>query len=301
MTVGPGSGNQQGTQVFDSGKTRTAHGSRGKEGHGHSSDENPEGLRQRFEAEAEPLQLLQDCQLPLIGANYELADTPGTLRQIPNPSGMQSQSSPQPFPVQRLPEPNRRGEVNPTGSQLEGKSSNGSYNRQSMPLNPTHMQQYAAYQQSQMHGEMLTQHFPTNAMQYPQMFTPNPGLLQSLQPVAPGAIPSFLTGQVAIQRFEPKPLLSLPVPQNKGIGLALSCDEEQLSEYQILVRKQLEVFEAVQEDVDSNTQGRKKQVFLGQVGIRCRHCAGFPLRQRGRGAVYYPTKLQGLFSFRNRC
>lgn len=89
-----------------------------------------------------------------------------------------------------------------------------------------------------------------------------------------------------------QPLL---VPRTNGICLTLSCDNEQLSDYQIYVRKQLEMFEALQEDVESNTQGRKKQVVLGQVGIRCRHCTGFPVRQRGRGAVYYPTKLQGIY------
>ena len=91
------------------------------------------------------------------------------------------------------------------------------------------------------------------------------------------------------QGFMPGPAL-----RRDGISLALSCDDEQLSEYQMLVRKQLEIFEAQPEDVESNTQGRKKQVSLGQVGLRCRHCAGYPLRQRGRGAVYYPAKLHGV-------
>lgn len=56
-----------------------------------------------------------------------------------------------------------------------------------------------------------------------------------------------------------------PPPRSAGTPLSLSCDDEQLSEYQMLVRKQLEIFEAQPEDVESNTQGRKKQVVLGQV------------------------------------
>lgn len=84
-------------------------------------------------------------------------------------------------------------------------------------------------------------------------------------------------------------------PRSAGIVLSMSCDTEQLSEYQILVRRQLEIFEATQEDVESNTQGRKKPVLLGQVGLRCRHCASYPLRARGRGAVYYPAKLFGVY------
>ena len=84
-------------------------------------------------------------------------------------------------------------------------------------------------------------------------------------------------------------------PFKKGIPLALQFDHEQLSDYQILVRQNLELFEASTEDVESNTQGRKKQVLLGQVGLRCRHCCALPLRVRGRGAVYYPSKLQGIY------
>jgi hypothetical protein len=88
---------------------------------------------------------------------------------------------------------------------------------------------------------------------------------------------------------------STPSASSTECTLSLAFDDEQLSDYQILVRKQLEVFEAKQEYVESNTQGRKKQVFLGQVGLRCRHCAHLPLRQRGRGAVYYPAKLSGVY------
>lgn len=84
-------------------------------------------------------------------------------------------------------------------------------------------------------------------------------------------------------------------PYSRGIPLALQCDADQLSDYQILVRQQLELFEATPADVKCNTQGRKKPVVLGQVGLRCRHCAALPLRARGRGAVYYPTKLDGIY------
>jgi hypothetical protein len=101
----------------------------------------------------------------------------------------------------------------------------------------------------------------------------------------------------------PMPMMGCMPPNLAHIGgtkspaicLGLSVDDEHLSEYQILIRKQLEVFEAQQDDAESNTQGRKKSVTVGQVGLRCRHCAGLPLRQRGKGAVYYPTKLQGIY------
>jgi hypothetical protein len=75
----------------------------------------------------------------------------------------------------------------------------------------------------------------------------------------------------------------------------LPDDSHQLSKYQVAVRQQLEIFEAKQEDIESNIQGRKRQVFPGQAGMRCRHCSNLPLRQRGRGAVYYPLKLSGMY------
>jgi hypothetical protein len=118
---------------------------------------------------------------------------------------------------------------------------------------------------------------------------------------APGFRPNFLAaagGRINNTSTDLRTLVNVPAQthgQTPAMSLALSCDDEHLSEYQILVRKQLEIFEAMPEDVESNTQGRKKQVALGQVGIRCKHCASLPLRQRGRGAVYYPAKLHGVY------
>jgi hypothetical protein len=80
-----------------------------------------------------------------------------------------------------------------------------------------------------------------------------------------------------------------------SIQLYLTCDDDSLSEYQCLVRKQIELFEAVVEDVESNAQGRNRPIVLGQVGIRCCHCSMLPPKHRARGAIYYPAKLQGIY------
>jgi hypothetical protein len=72
-------------------------------------------------------------------------------------------------------------------------------------------------------------------------------------------------------------------------------DDTSLSEYQCLVRKQIEVFEAVVEDVDTGAQGRNRPIVLGQVGIRCRHCASLAPKKRRRGAVYYPARLDRVY------
>ena len=77
--------------------------------------------------------------------------------------------------------------------------------------------------------------------------------------------------------------------------MAMDTDDERMSHYQIMVRQQLEFFIADKSDVESSTQGRKKPVVLGQVGIRCRHCATAAQRKRVRGAVYFPTKLDGIY------
>jgi hypothetical protein len=123
-------------------------------------------------------------------------------------------------------------------------------------------------------------------------------MMLGMPPGGPGGFrPSFLAaagGRLNNMSAELRGLANLQ-PLSPAMSLSLACDDEHLSEYQIMVRKQLEVFEAQPEDVESNTQGRKKQVALGQVGIRCKHCASLPLRQRGRGAVYYPAKLQGVY------
>jgi hypothetical protein len=79
------------------------------------------------------------------------------------------------------------------------------------------------------------------------------------------------------------------------IQLYLSCDDTVMSPYQVLARRQIEFFEANVDDVESNAQGRNKPIVLGQVGIRCRHCSHLPPKQRKRGAVYYPAKLEGVY------
>jgi len=78
-----------------------------------------------------------------------------------------------------------------------------------------------------------------------------------------------------------------------AVILYINCDDDSLSEYQCLVRRQIELFEAGREEVESNAQGRNRPIVMGQVGIRCHHCTMLPPKHRARGAVYYPAKLHG--------
>jgi hypothetical protein len=92
-------------------------------------------------------------------------------------------------------------------------------------------------------------------------------------------------------------------------SLFMDCDEDSLSEYQCLIRQQMELFEATQVEAASSVQGRNKQIQKGQVGIRCRHCttttATSTTRPAGAAAssssssskrsLYFPTKLDRIY------
>jgi hypothetical protein len=83
--------------------------------------------------------------------------------------------------------------------------------------------------------------------------------------------------------------------KHKPLTLYMDCDTESLSEYQCLIRQQIELFEADKSEAASSVQGRNKQIVEGQVGIRCRHCAAVPPRQRQKGSMYFPTKLDRIY------
>ena len=81
----------------------------------------------------------------------------------------------------------------------------------------------------------------------------------------------------------------------KVIDLFLDFDSETLSEYQCLLRKQIELFEAGPEEILASAQGRNSPILLGQVGIRCRHCARAPVLHRSRRFAYYSKSMDGLY------
>ena len=85
-----------------------------------------------------------------------------------------------------------------------------------------------------------------------------------------------------------------PASGGQSIHLYMSCDDDDLSPYQCLVRKQIELFEAQEDDAETNARGRNRPIVVGQVGIRCKHCKMLPPRKRARAAIYYPSKLDRL-------
>jgi hypothetical protein len=110
------------------------------------------------------------------------------------------------------------------------------------------------------------------------------------QPAPPANQVERRVGQAVayVQKLPPKQL-----PDK--VDMYIPSDAVFLSEYQAEIRRQLEFFTSTRDDVNYSVQGRKRKAIMGQVGIRCKHCAPFNLRQRGRGAVYYPTSLNAVY------
>jgi hypothetical protein len=86
----------------------------------------------------------------------------------------------------------------------------------------------------------------------------------------------------------------LPAPSLPVI-LCLTDDHRKLSEHQILLRQQIEVFGASKGDVSTHTRGRNKPIMVNQVGIRCRHCKHLPVSKRQKGSAYFPGSTIGLY------
>jgi hypothetical protein len=113
-------------------------------------------------------------------------------------------------------------------------------------------------------------------------------------------VPSVMTGSIAPS--------SHLVGQGYVVGLktatALSqlpvvlvdpLDSLVLNAHQILLRQQIELFVATENDLWGRNRGRNTRIELGQVGIRCRHCAHLPVLLRSKGSVYFPATLLGLY------
>jgi hypothetical protein len=103
------------------------------------------------------------------------------------------------------------------------------------------------------------------------------------------------TNPIAVANMPTTASLLAPPPQRTTVSLHMPMDEESLSTYQCLLRKQIELFEATQEDLKATAQGRNKPIILNQVGIRCRHCARLRMGERAKGSVYFPSQLMGLY------
>lgn len=105
------------------------------------------------------------------------------------------------------------------------------------------------------------------------------------------------TGDVA-GRIAPPPRSALgPSGIPLTLPFPLSCPEdgESLSPHQAFLRQQIEAFRASGDEIATHKRGRNKPVVIGQVGIRCRHCAAVPIANRQKGSTYFPATLSGIY------
>lgn len=117
------------------------------------------------------------------------------------------------------------------------------------------------------------------------------------RPISSAAMPSSSFPASAAQHVLGGVQQSLPDPNQtaKTEDLYMPCDDDVLSDHQIVLRKQIEFFVAQQIDIDNFTPGRRKEISVGQVGIRCKHCAVLQPSERPRGAVYFPSTLRAIY------
>ena len=79
------------------------------------------------------------------------------------------------------------------------------------------------------------------------------------------------------------------------VSLSRSDDSQNLTSHQILLREQIEVFEATEQDANTHTRGRNKPIMVGQVGVRCKHCKHVSILQRQKGYTYFPNSMLGIY------
>lgn len=84
-------------------------------------------------------------------------------------------------------------------------------------------------------------------------------------------------------------------PRTANLYMEIS-DNSTLSDHQILLRQQIEFFEATSQDVRFFCPSRRGEISIGQVGIRCKHCAAvLQPHERKKGCVYFPASLRALY------
>lgn len=82
--------------------------------------------------------------------------------------------------------------------------------------------------------------------------------------------------------------------QKERVVLALPQDKDWLSDMDCFVRNNVEIFSATENDLAVAKTDKKYPIKLGQVGLRCMHCAGSDIGAR-REAVMYPYSISGIY------
>jgi hypothetical protein len=145
---------------------------------------------------------------------------------------------------------------------------------------------------------LLSQHTGQAAIANQMLSASNMGILppsSAHQQTATGRAASSLSSSHRSSteaKSTPPPSSSIILGTGKNPKLMHTrSDDESLSPYQCLVRRQIEIFEATEADIHTTAQGRNRPIVMGQIGIRCIHCGRLPVEKRARGAVYFPSTL----------
>ena len=77
--------------------------------------------------------------------------------------------------------------------------------------------------------------------------------------------------------------------------LAEPEDARYLNAVHCFVRQNVEVFSADEQEVSLPAPGRKSQITIGQIGIRCIHCKHLQFKDRVKRAMCYPPSVSGIY------
>lgn len=77
--------------------------------------------------------------------------------------------------------------------------------------------------------------------------------------------------------------------------LAEPEDARYLNAVHCFVRQNVEVFSADEQEVSLPAPGRKSQITIGQIGIRCIHCKDLKFKDRVKRAMCYPPSVSGIY------
>jgi len=98
-----------------------------------------------------------------------------------------------------------------------------------------------------------------------------------------GCIPSLPTSDASVKLFQ-------------TTLLAQSSDVDYLSPIHCLIRRNIEVFVATEQNIAEPAPGRKKKIHVGHVGLRCIHCGVQPPNHRAKRAVVFPSSIGRIYS-----
>jgi hypothetical protein len=82
----------------------------------------------------------------------------------------------------------------------------------------------------------------------------------------------------------------------KVMPIAMPGDKDSLSDRQCYVRSRfVEIFCANSDDVSARHSKGAQKLHVGQIGIRCKHCANLPSKKRCERAVCYPSSVSRIY------